>query len=481
MKRILSLITFLGAVAFYSIGASAQSDINDIKVYEYGQLENALGDRWDEIDSLVVHGPVNAADINMMWKCSFEGRTTVLNLEDAQVEGNKIHDYAFFNKDVQITSSGITVVPLRRVMLPESIEEIGRFAFNRVMLEHINMPENLKKLGENCFNYCTKLSNDPLVIPEGVKTIPNECFIGCSRLKKVVLPEGLKNIGLYAFAESGVTEINLPEGLEILGEGALEATNLMNVAIPNSVKEIGSLTFLNCTFLQEISLPDHIKTIPNCFAQNCNQLHKVNIPQCTEIIEPGAFENCCRITSVNLPEGLKKIGRGALSGCSPDSIVFPSSLVYLGYMSCCDWNEIQKITSYATVPPLCGTDPSDKEKGVFFLTPTDVPLYVPAGSGELYRKAEGWKHFKNIVETTDLPSDIDNVNAEDNRYKVYAGGGGIVIESDAMDNAPVHYAVYNLKGVEVEGGMMSAKKTVCINERDIYLVRVGNETHKVRL
>ena len=50
-----------------------------------------------------------------------------------------------------------------------------------------------------------------------------------------------------------------------------------------------------------------------------------------------------------------------------------------------------------------------------------------------------------------------------------------------MDKAPVRCAVYTLGGVEVERGVMSAKKTVCINESDIYLVRVGNETHKVRL
>ena len=62
----------------------------DANVSKYGELERVLGEKWDKIDSLVVHGPINEDDFKIMWKCSFEGKLTVLNLEDTQIEGRKI-------------------------------------------------------------------------------------------------------------------------------------------------------------------------------------------------------------------------------------------------------------------------------------------------------------------------------------------------------------------------------------------------------
>lgn len=57
-----------------------QESFYDAKVSEYGQLDEALGDKWDGIDSLVVHGPMDSLDFKTIVRCAKEGRVRVVNL-----------------------------------------------------------------------------------------------------------------------------------------------------------------------------------------------------------------------------------------------------------------------------------------------------------------------------------------------------------------------------------------------------------------
>ena len=154
MKRI--LLFLLPFVLSYSQKMWGQASFFDAHVSKYGELEQVLGDKWDKIDSLIVHGPINEADFTTMWKCAFEGKLTVLNLEHAQVENDKIPEYAFFKRDRQVIDDprayeGVVYLPIRRLILPENIREIGNFAFSRMKLEQINIPKSLKKIGTFLF------------------------------------------------------------------------------------------------------------------------------------------------------------------------------------------------------------------------------------------------------------------------------------------------------------------------------------------
>ena len=157
MKRIiLLLITF---VLCYSQKMYGQVSFFDANVSKYGELEQVLSEKWDKIDSLIVYGPVNEADFTTMWKCSFEGKLTVLNLEHAQIENNKIPTRALYKADRQVIDDprayqGVVYLPLRRIILPEGIQEIGDFAFSRMKLEQINLPKSLRKLGPFSFSSC---------------------------------------------------------------------------------------------------------------------------------------------------------------------------------------------------------------------------------------------------------------------------------------------------------------------------------------
>jgi len=120
----------------------------DANVSKYGELEQVLSEKWDKIDSLIVYGPVNEADFTTMWKCSFEGKLTVLNLEHAQIENNKIPTRALYKADRQVIDDprayqGVVYLPLRHIILPEGIQEIGDFAFS---WDHVYSTTMLYKL-----------------------------------------------------------------------------------------------------------------------------------------------------------------------------------------------------------------------------------------------------------------------------------------------------------------------------------------------
>ena len=238
-----------------------------------------------------------------------------------------------------------------------------------------------------------------------------------------------------------------------------------------------------CPYLKEIYIPNHITKIPNSFASWCPLLEKVNIPK--SIIEIGvdAFAGDVKLKPIDLPEGLKRIEQDALWYCAIDSIVFPASLEYLGGGSCANWKYIKKIYSLAPIPPYCAEDMDNPGDGPFHgYTPNDVPLYVPIGSGEKYRQAFGWNYFTNIIETDKFPTGIMSPKMGNNEpCKVYGRDGKLVIETPQKLSAPIHYIVYAINGQVVTQGTLATSYSLSTLAKGIYIVRIGNTIHKVRL
>ena len=486
MKRIILLL--LPLLFAYSQKMWGQVNFFDAHVSKYGELEQVLGEKWDKIDSLIVHGPINEADFTTMWKCSFEGKLTVLNLEYAQIENNKIPTRALFKVDRQVIDDprayqGVVYLPIRHLILPEGIQEIGDFAFSRMRLEQVNLPKSLRKLGRSCFSSCHWLSTDPLIIPDGITSIPPQCFINCQCFKKLVLPSTLKTIEGAAFYNTRVEEANFPEGLEYIKGLAFEGSDLKKAILPSTLKDLSEFTFSMCPKLQEIKIPEGVTKIPLGFASWCHLLEEVNIPKSVTVIEVDAFGSDVKLKPIDLPEGLKRIEQDALWYCAIDSIVFPASLEYLGGGSCANWKYIKKIYSLATIPPYCAEDMDNPGDGPFHgYTPNDVPLYVPIGSGEKYRQAFGWNYFTNIIETDKFPTGIMSPKMGNNEpCKVYGRDGKLVIETPQKLSAPIHYIVYAINGQVVTQGTLATSYSLSTLAKGIYIVRIGNTIHKVRL
>ncbi len=480
MKRFYYLFVFLSFILFSSQKVYGQASFFDAHVSKYGELEQVLGDKWDKFDSLIVHGPINKADFKTIVRCATDGSMQVVNLQYAQIENNKIPNSGFVDWGWQKPGYHLGI---RRIILPDNITEFGEFAFYGLTLETINIPSSLRKLGKNCFDENRWLSVNPLIIPEGVTEIPTQCFETCYKLKKVVLPSTIKTIGIFAFFDSSVDDMNFPEGLDSIGYLSMHGTRLTEVVLPKTIRTIGNEAFADNVKLKRVVLPEGLTEIPDKLFSECIELEQTVIPESVTKINKGAFDSCLKLKT-NLPPKLKWIGDGAFSSCSLDSIVFPATMEYIGKEAFKDLKKLKKIYSMSPIPPVCyyntmvnfGDGPFDGA------TPSDIPVYVPIGSGEKYREAFGWNYFTNIIETDKFPTGIVLPKMGNNELcKVYGKGNELVIEIPNLLSSPIHYSIYSIDGTMIEQGNLIKSYTLRMPAKGVYIVRVGNATHKIFL
>lgn len=122
------------------------------------------------------------------------------------------------------------------------------------VLQEIRLPEGIKEIGAYAFHECTALKE--IDIPEGVEAIKGYAFTYCQLPTRICLPQSVKEIGDGAFAScSALKEINIPEGVgAIKRETFAYCTSLPSIHLPQSVKEIEDIAFARCTALQSIVL-----------------------------------------------------------------------------------------------------------------------------------------------------------------------------------------------------------------------------------
>ncbi len=89
------------------------------------------------------------------------------------------------------------------VILPESMKEIGKYAFIGSDLQSIDIPDSVTKLGQGGFYLCDALQT--VRLPKGLKEIPAAMFMECKALTTIEHGESITQIGENAF-------LNCPAG-----------------------------------------------------------------------------------------------------------------------------------------------------------------------------------------------------------------------------------------------------------------------------
>jgi len=104
------------------------------------------------------------------------------------------------------------------------------------------------------FRECTKLKE--VVLNEGLQTIGAGAFSRCQSLQSFALPSTVIDIGWEAFYNcSNLREVVLNKGLEKIGKGAFcRCSSLESITIPSSVIDIGHHAFWFCSSLREVVL-----------------------------------------------------------------------------------------------------------------------------------------------------------------------------------------------------------------------------------
>lgn len=163
---------------------------------------------------------------------------------------------------------------LKRVVLPASINEIGREAFKGCTnLQEIVMPQLPVFVGNNACNGCTALTRVPDMV--NVKQMEPAAFRNCSRLCadtifKTIHLQQLDSIPSNAFEGcSNIEQVELSPTLSYMDSRAFSRCGLKSVTLPNEYTRYGSKAFADCSELLQVEVPDGLCRIPYDLFMGC--------------------------------------------------------------------------------------------------------------------------------------------------------------------------------------------------------------------
>ena len=239
---------------------------------------------------------------------------------------------------------------------------IGDYAFaDCVSLKTLQLNDGVKTIGDYSFGWCENI--DSLLIPDSLTSIGDYAFICCYSIRWVQMGKGVKSIGEGALAEENIESVyisDLEAWLDISFEDEnsnplcdanlyLDGELVKDLVIPDGVKKIGDYAFLSCESIETVTIPDSVTSIGKEAFLWCYNLNGVYIEDLsawckidfadeyanplegaqhlyldnellTEVVIPEdvtqigdyTFNNCYHIESITIHENVTSIGKTVL-------------------------------------------------------------------------------------------------------------------------------------------------------------------------
>ena len=344
------------------------------------------------------------------------------------------------NLSWELTDDGTLTISGEGEMADMSNFYYGSYSYNIFRVEIL---DGVTSIGEEAFASCSSLTS--IVIPESVTSIGDYAFYGCERITNIEIPESVTSIGEWAFAIcSSLTSIEIPESVTSIGASAFAScSSLTSIEIPEGVTSIGYSAFYGCERITNIEIPESVTSIGESAFASCSSLTSIVIPESVTSIGEWAFAYCSSLTSIVIPESVTSIGEWAFADClSLTSIEIPESVTSIGERAFADCFSLENIISNNPTPPSC------IGLSCFSAVDSDIPVYVPAESIDLYRNAEGWDYFTNFLPLEELGVDepggsaVEETEADGIALKITARDGRVYCEDEA-------FRIVNLAGQDV--------------------------------
>ena len=278
---------------------------------------------------------------------------------------------------------------LRRVILPESLRQIGEMAFSGCShLRLLTIPGGVQRVGTLAFAKCSQLER--VRIEPGVVQLGPSCFSKCAALKRVEMPASVTQIGGGAFfgcskelriygaedapaaqyarlngltfdfqswkddeelvlreEEDGTLTVlgarqTAPHRIEIPTEicgrrvaaiapkAFFASGTLEQLVVGGGVREIGESAFFGCRQLVSVSFERGLEQLKDSAFAGCESLTQVTLPWGTSAVGRMTFFGCTRLSFVKMPT-TTRVSDFAFDGCAPGIRVFGG--VYAGRMN----------------------------------------------------------------------------------------------------------------------------------------------------
>lgn len=262
-----------------------------------------------------------------------------------------------------LTKSGTLTISGVGAMPDFSGVEDQPWSNNGSRIRKVVIGDGVTGIGSCAFRNCGILSVE---IPDSVTAIGSSAFQSSS-LISVTIPSGVATVGDSAFCDcKNLSTVTVSEGVETIGQNAFQAcTSLTTILLPASIEEVGAAAFWQCGELESAiftSGSKQVKLGDNIFMQ-CYYLTRVTLPSNIDRIGTGMFVKCLMLSEVEIPQGVDRIGESAFSSCSrlvkviiPDSV---KTIERAAFANCAlkdiyftgteeQWNSIDKLADTAS-------------------------------------------------------------------------------------------------------------------------------------
>jgi len=183
-----------------------------------------------------------------------------------------------------------------------------------------------------------------------ITELPNQVFDGKSLLSSVILPEGLKAIGEYAFRGTTIRKMHVPSTVTTIGQRAFESTPLVYLTFADNsqMNVINYYAFNNCTNLQSVDFGNNsqLTTIGERAFASCTALKNIDFGENSSLltIGRGAFAWCYSLQTVQLPNTVTEVSYGAFQSCtSMKSIVFSDAMTVINDHVCYGCTALEQV------------------------------------------------------------------------------------------------------------------------------------------
>ncbi len=383
----------LGAVEFWhnsqlkTIGLEAFAECGNLTSFEFPEglahIETHAFKGCRSLKSITLPNSLLTIGLGAFYECDLVESISLPFIGDALHNPSDTHLDWIFNLENDPTRFGMAYarIPngLKTVVITDGFT-IPEEAFSGYsQIENVTIAASVQEIGKFAFSDCTGLKK--VIFAEGgaLLHIGEAAFTRCVALAEISLPEGLKEIGIGAFSDTGITTVHIPASVTVIQESAFRACNyltsvtfgknsclttigreafaaqaLRTVEIPASVTEIGEGAFdvlwgsLEKVYIEDIGKFCMIKfadtgSTPVCRGATLyidgRAVDHLVIPAWVEYISAYAFCGL-EVDEISFEENSKltTIGEGAFNSSSVRILRLPESVmsIEIGAFALCE-------------------------------------------------------------------------------------------------------------------------------------------------
>lgn len=174
---------------------------------------------------------------------------------------------------------------LQTIVIADSVEKIGDFAFDGSKLKTINLGGGITNISNKPFYGAWNLTNINVITENDKYESENGILFNKGKTILIKYPPAIINGEVY----------EIPNTVVEIGPQSFYRSQIKNVIIPSSVKKIGSESFFQCYNLEEVNLPEGLERIEWRALYGCHKIKTIVVPSSVTFIDGGAFNNMGRI------------------------------------------------------------------------------------------------------------------------------------------------------------------------------------------